>query len=117
MSKRLTMAIERVLRRSTDARDSDNELIVCLLQAEGAYLTPHQVQVVKSFNFESITRARRKLQEAGQYMPSPEVARQRRLKSYIVQQNAPTAKPVYLQELIEAQPEPLPMPTVQAALL
>ena len=78
-------------------RDSDRELIIQILQHElyeagGIELTlsADQMDIVRRFNFESLTRARRKLQEAGQFMPSPEIAKKRRLKSYELQQTAPT---------------------------
>ena len=71
-------------------RDSDKELIIQMLQFEGAGLTAEQMDLIRRFNFESLTRARRKLQEAGEYMPSPEIAKKRRLKNYEVQQTAPS---------------------------
>lgn len=78
-------------------RDSDRELIIQILQWElikegGSELTlsKHQLEVVRRFNFESLTRARRKLQEAGKFLPSPEVAKRRRLKGYELQQTAPS---------------------------
>jgi len=70
-------------------RDSDKELIIQILQFEGAGLTAEQMDMIRKFNFESLTRARRKLQEAGEYMPSPEIAKKRRLKGYELQQTAP----------------------------
>ena len=70
-------------------RDSDREMIIQILQFSGCQLTAEQMTCMRQFNFESLTRARRKLQEAGQYMPSPEVAKKRRLKSYEIQQTAP----------------------------
>lgn len=70
-------------------RDSDKEMIIQILQFEGAELTEEQMALIRSFNFESLTRARRKLQEAGEYLPSPEIAKKRRLKGYELQQTAP----------------------------
>lgn len=70
-------------------RDSDKELIIQILQFEGAALTEAQMDLMRKFNFESLTRARRKLQEAGEYMPSPEIAKKRRLKGYELEQVAP----------------------------
>lgn len=77
-------------------RDSDREMLIQIMQYElydqgGLELTlsAHQMEVIRRFNFESLTRGRRKLQEAGEYMPSPEVAKKRRLKSYELQQTAP----------------------------
>lgn len=71
--------------------DSDKELLIQMLQFSGTELTAKQMITIRKFNFESITRARRKLQRAGEYLPtSPEVARKRRLKSYEIQQTAPS---------------------------
>lgn len=84
-------------------RDSDKELIIRILQYEGANLTPNQMHRIRQTNFESIRRVRQKLQAEGKYLPSPEVAKQRRLKSQVIEQNAPTAKPEYLGDLLERQ--------------
>lgn len=70
-------------------RDSDKEMIIQILQFEGAELTEPQMELMRKFNFESLTRARRKLQENGEYLPSPEIAKKRRLKGYELQQTAP----------------------------
>ena len=105
MSKRSSKIVEELLAEYQRCRDSDSDLIIGVLYMLGANLTPEQKNIIRSVNFEGITRHRRKLQEAGKYMPSPEVAKKRRLKSYIIEQNAPTAKAEYLDELIQTQPE------------
>jgi hypothetical protein len=103
--KGLTPTIESILAQNPKARDSDNLLIVQVLLHYGADFTPHQIALLNEMSFESITRCRRKLQEQGKFLPSPEVAKKRRLKSYIVQQNAPSASPSRLQRVIELNPE------------
>lgn len=70
-------------------RDSDKEMIIQILQFSGCGLTADQMTNIRRFNFESLTRARRKLQEAGQFYPSPEVAKRRKLKGWELQQVAP----------------------------
>lgn len=70
-------------------RDSDREMIIQILQFSDCNLTAEQMTVIRQFNFESLTRARRKLQEAGQYHGSPEVMAKRRIKGYEIQQVAP----------------------------
>ncbi len=83
-------------------RDSDTELIIQILQlCHDAKLNERQLRILRGLNFESITRARRKLQEQGQYLPSPEVAKKRRLKSYEVQQVAPSETAGGIQRRIE----------------
>lgn len=103
---KIVQTVELILGDSQLARDSDTELLVAVLDKLGADLTVQQVAILRSFSVESITRQRRKLQEKGLYPPSPEVAKRRRLKSYEVQQNAPTARPERLQVLIN-QPREL----------
>ena len=84
-------------------RDSDTELIIQILQrCLGADLTVEQMEKIRMVNFESVTRCRRKLQEAGEYMPSPEVAKKRRLKSYEIQQVAPSESAAGIQRRIES---------------
>jgi hypothetical protein len=82
-------------------RDSDKELIIQMLQWEGCNLAAEQMEKIRRFNFESLTRARRKLQEKGEYPPSPGVARKRRLKAMIIQQTAPSESAAGLQRRIE----------------
>lgn len=75
----------------TTPRDSDKEMIIQVLQFEGCNLSAEQMEVIRRFNFESLTRARRKFQEKGKYMPdSPAVIKKRRLKAAEVEQTAPT---------------------------
>lgn len=84
-------------------RDSDKELIIQVLQIHrGADFTAEQLEIIRSLNFESITRARRKFQESGLYIPSPEVAKARRFKSYEVEQTAPSETAAGVQRRIEA---------------
>lgn len=105
---RLTPLIEAILRDSPKARDSDSELNIQVLLRLGVELTDAQIDKLRDINFESIRRTRQKLQEQGKYLPSPGVARQRRLKSYIMQQNTPTARPDRIERLVNEQPHALP---------
>lgn len=83
-------------------RDSDTELYIQYLQRIlGVNLTAQQMNIIRSINYESISRARRKMQENGQYMPSPEVARRRRLKGYEIQQVAPNESAAGIQRRIQ----------------
>lgn len=100
---------EQILKENTASRmsgvaprDSDNELIIQILQrCRGADFSANQMNIIRSLNFESVTRCRRKFQEAGQYMPSPEVAKKRRLKGYEVEQTAPKETAAGIQRRIE----------------
>lgn len=83
-------------------RDSDTELYIQFLQRYlGCQLTEQQMELMRSVNYESISRARRKLQENGQYMPSPMVWRRRRLKGWELQQVAPKESAGGIQRRIE----------------
>lgn len=84
-------------------RDSDKVLIVQWLQLKvGLELTAEQVKkLYAASSFESITRARRKLQNSGQYLGSPEVMRRRRIKGYELEQTAPTESSAGIQRRIE----------------
>lgn len=85
----------------TTPRDSDKEMLIQILQFEGADLSAEQMTTIRKFNFESLTRARRKLQESGQYLPSPAVAKKRRLKGWELQQVAPSESAAGIQRRIE----------------
>lgn len=111
--RQITVLVEQMLQQEQKYRDSDKELIIAVLDHMGMNLTPEQREILKSVNFESIRRYRQKLQEEGKYSPSVSVGKRRKLKSMIIEQNAPTAKPVYLDDLITTQPDPL-QPTPKA---
>lgn len=102
-------AVEKLLGENTPSnmtgvapRDSDTELYIQYLQRIlGVGLNAGQLQLIRSINVESITRCRRKLQEAGEYLPSPEVAKKRRLKGNEIERVAPKVSASELQERIE----------------
>jgi hypothetical protein len=106
---RVSREVEEVLHQNrispmsgVSPRDSDKELIIQVLQIHReANFSSEQLNVIRSLNFESISRARRKFQENGLYLPSPEVAKARRLKSYEIQQVAPVETAAGLQNRIE----------------
>ena len=84
-------------------RDSDKELLIQFMQIHlGMNLNAQQLELIRSVNFESITRCRRKLQENGEYLPDdPEVAKKRRLKGYELEQTAPGESAAGVQRRIE----------------
>lgn len=87
-------------------RDSDKELLIQFMQIHlGLELNARQLELLRTVNFESITRARRKLQENGEYLPdSEEVRKKRKLKAMIVEQTAPSESAAGLQRRIAEQP-------------
>ena len=84
-------------------RDSDKELIIQFMQIHlGMQLNAEQLKLLRTVNFESITRCRRKLQENGEYLPDdPEVAKKRMLKGYELEQTAPGESAAGVQRRIE----------------
>lgn len=104
------LEVEKILEENTASamtgvppRDSDTELIIQILQrCRGTNFTAEQMTLIRRLNFESVTRCRRKFQENGQFMPSPEVAKKRRLKSLEVEQTAPKESAAGLQRRIES---------------
>lgn len=96
-----TDLVEDILRGNEDARNSDGVLIIELLNRRGANLTPHQEQLIRGIVFESITRCRRIFQnKLKKYVADPNVARERRVKGYQMQQRMPKAKPSEVEQII-----------------
>lgn len=102
-------AVENLLAENTPSRmtgigprDSDKELLIQYMQRIlGMNLNAQQIDLIRTVNFESIRRCRQKLQEQGKYWGSPEVMKKRRIKSYELQQVAPTESAAGIQRRIE----------------
>lgn len=100
----LTSQIKSVLNQNTLARDSDQELIIQVLLKRGIEFTFRQLQIVRELNFESVRRTRQRLQATGKFLPSPEVAEQRKKKAKAVRQNIVNATPEETEKMISRQP-------------
>ena len=71
---KLTEQVENILRVSKKARNSDKELLIIYMQKFGMNLSDAQIDKFKDMpSMESITRARRILQEQGKYEATEEV--------------------------------------------
>ena len=71
---KLTEQVENILRVSKKARNSDKELLIIYMQKSGMNLSDAQIDKFKDMpSMESITRARRILQEQGKYEATEEV--------------------------------------------
>lgn len=92
---------EALLSRYERCRDSDSELMIAMLQARGADLSPSQRDVVRSINFESIRRHRQSLQAQGMYPATSAVARKRKQKANDVRAAIPFDDPALTTRLIE----------------
>ena len=94
--------IEKVLLNFPDTRNSDRQLILKVWEIQGLFLSETQKNIFSSLmSSETIRRTRQRFQAKGQYLASDEVSNARRYKSYEVTQNAPTASPERLSELVE----------------
>lgn len=101
----ITRVVEAILRDQPETRDSDRELLISIMQRYGVELTPRQIVAFRHMpSMETVRRVRQKIQSEGRYMASEHISRQRRLKGYVMQQNAPTASTERLERLVEDQP-------------
>jgi hypothetical protein len=92
--RKVQKTVERVLSENTKTRDSDQLLILEVWQKQGLVLTLEQrYHFMSVANPESIRRTRQKLQQEGKYLPSPKIARERKLRSYEMEQAIPALKP------------------------
>lgn len=69
--------VEKVLRTNVQARNSDKELIKLVLHEKFGTANLDNIPNEELPSFETITRARRKLQERGKYKAESEVEEQR----------------------------------------
>lgn len=73
--------VEKALREYEMCRNSDMSLLITVWADQGLKLSSEQVNflMTQAVSAESITRARRKFQESGKYLPTPKVEVQRSL--------------------------------------
>lgn len=103
---RITNIVRNILRDSPETRNSDKELIIQTWGQLGFYLSERQLAKFRQLpSTETIRRIRQKIQEKGEYQATTPVSKSRQLKSHIVQQNEPQAKPERLELLLEDQPK------------
>lgn len=96
--------VKQILAENTQSRDSDKELIRAYFRSKGVVFTPEQERVLFSVSMESLTRARRKIQEQGLYPAKEGVRKVRGMKEKIIRQ---TSKQISPDEIIEASPQQL----------
>lgn len=97
-----SLLVEKILQTDAWSRDSDKRLILEVLRSLGADLDIAQEDIIMSVSFESIRRTRQKLNEQGKYLGSEAVRKERKMKSYEVQQSIKNTSDVA--ELIERKP-------------
>ena len=75
---KINRQVENILSVSHRARNDDKELLIIYMQKFGMELTDKQVELFKHMpSAESITRARRNIQEQGKYVASDAVDKHR----------------------------------------
>ena len=89
--------VEDILAHNKGARNSDKELIRLVLEHYGLYLNEEQRELWnKCVSFESITRARRTVQnKGGKYQALPEVQQSRRTEEKIMRKGGYTVNQLY----------------------
>lgn len=95
-------AVEKILARSEETRNSDKELHLHFMALHGIYLSrEEQARFRKMPSLETATRIRRKFQERGAYVATKQVKAMRDDKAMVIEQNAPSAKPERLATLFD----------------
>lgn len=98
----VTNTVRGILTRSRMARNSDRHLFLEFLQGSGMDLSARQVDVFLNLpSLESVRRVRQKLQETGNFPADAKVASERDFKSMQMQQITPSAKPEFIQQVLE----------------
>jgi hypothetical protein len=93
--------VESILEHVPYTRNSDKELLLVYLQKSGMDLDERQIDIFRTMpSMETIRRVRQRIQEEGRYKASPNVAKARRLKSYVIQQASPHTSPERVEQLI-----------------
>jgi len=99
---RVTPLVESALRTNEQARNSDKVLLIQIWHELGFELTiPQQKKFLELPSPETIRRVRQKIQESGKYPATERVRDTRHLMDMQIQQNAPTAKPERLEDLVQ----------------
>lgn len=98
---KISQQVENILKVSTQARNSDKELIILYMQKFGMELSDKQIKKFREMpSTETIRRVRQQLQEQGKYPASPEVDKARFEKYKEVKANIKSGS---TEELLEGQ--------------
>jgi len=88
--------VEEVLATNHNARNSDKELISCILGRYNFTMTGEQLAIWNKLPaFESITRARRKIQAEGKYQADPEVLVSRKYEEKLMRKGGYSVSQMY----------------------
>ena len=96
----IARVVKQVLANYPETRDNDKELLIKTWEHLGLYLSQGQQDKFKHIaSPETIRRTRQKIQEGGLYPATERTRSFRKVKSAVIQQNAPTATPERLDGL------------------
>lgn len=94
--RNVSQTVEKILASDPETRDSDTKLIIRVWELQGLQLTPEQKDKLQNVsNPESIRRNRQKIQAQGRHLGSLKVVKERRIRSYEMQQSMPAHRPKY----------------------
>lgn len=100
----ITNQVENILRAVPSTRSSDKDLLIVFMQKSGMNLSDAQVEKFRNMpSFETLRRVRQKIQEDGKYPASDLVKRERKFKSFQMQQQAPSFKADGLEKTLTGQ--------------
>ena len=84
---RISKQVEGILKYSREARNSDKELEIRMMQEYGMCLTESQKETFRTMpSMETIRRIRQKFQSGGQYLPDQVIAEDRHFRGLRMQQ-------------------------------
>lgn len=93
--------VSNVLGENTNARSNDKTLFILAGQKYGLWLSQAQKEAFYSMpSFETFRRIRQKLQENGKFIATDSIARQRKFKSWQLQQRIKETMPDKIENLI-----------------
>lgn len=106
----ITERVTSILKHSSIARNSDNELYLIYLQKSGLDLDERQARIFRELPINSIRRIRQKIQEdtpekEGLYKADDKIRKERAHKAMVMEQTSPTFKPEQLENTLT-----LPLP-------
>lgn len=100
----ITQQVENILRAVPSTRSSDKDLLIIFMQKSGMDLSSDQIERFKNMpSPETIRRVRQKIQEGGKYPATELVKKERKFKSFQMQQQAPTYKAEGLEKTLTGQ--------------
>jgi hypothetical protein len=100
MAKKVGELVEANLKKYPESRGSDKILIQYVLSDLGFHMSAEQWEIFSSVSLESITRARRKFNSEGKYMPDDDTFNERQAKATRVHLGIIKTAPVDVPQLI-----------------